>query len=585
MSPAAWFTAVVVGLAVLAMTREWLAPALVIVGAMVVLLVAGIVTPDEALAGFSNPAPITVAALFVLARAVEKTGALQPLLRGTLSSRHGHRKTLLRLLVPTAAASSILNNTPIIAILAPQVATWAQQRGRPVSWYLMPLSFAAILGGMVTLIGTSTNLVVSGLLEQAGQAPLGMFELTPVALPLAVAGIGMVVALAPALLPHRRGLYTRYEEEQREFTVEMQVEAGGPVDGRSVEAAGLRSLQGVYLVRLERGARAIAPVGPDEILLGGDRLSFVGRADLVIDLQQMRGLRSAEHQHASEFRGGPHGFFEAVISPTSPLVGRTLATTDFRGQYHAAVMAIHRAGERVRAKLGQVELRSGDTLLLLARRGFRDQWKDRRDFLLVSELDGSMPVGTWKGLWVLATAGSVVALAAMGVLPILNGALLAAVLMVGTGILTPNEAVRSVDMNVILLIAAAFGVGNAIQGSGLAASVAAAIVGVSLPLGPTAVLAAVVLCTLFLTELITNNAAAVLMFPVALVAGQASGADPRTFAMAVALAASASFLTPVGYQTNTMVYGIGGYRFGDYVRLGLPLTLATLAGIVLLLAS
>lgn len=585
MSFAAWLTAAIVVLAVVAMMREWLAPSLAIVGAMVVLLVVGIVSPAEALAGFSNPAPITVAALFVLARAVEKTGALQPLLQGTLSTKHGHRQTLFRLLVPTAAASSILNNTPIVAMLAPQVATWAQQRGRPVSWYLMPISFAAILGGMVTLIGTSTNLVVSGLLEEAGRPPLGMFELTSIALPVAVVGIGLLVLLAPVLLPDRRGLFSRYEDEQREFSVEMRVEGGGAIDGRSVEEAGLRNLQGVYLARLERGDRVIAPVGPDEVLQGGDRLGFVGRADLVVDLQQMRGLRSAEHHHASAFRDGAHGFYEAVVSPTSPLVGETLATADFREQYQAAVVAIHRAGERVKAKLGQVELHGGDTLLLLARKGFREQWKDRRDFLLVSELDGSMPVGTKKGLFVLGTAGGVVALAALGILPILQGALLAAILMVAAGILTPNEAARSVDMNVVLLIAAAFGVGNAIQGSGLADVLAAGIVGSSLSLGPVAVLAAVVLCTLLLTELITNNAAAVLMFPVAIAAAQASGAEPRSFAWAVALAASASFLTPVGYQTNTMVYGIGGYRFGDYLRLGLPLTLTTVLGIVLLIGS
>ncbi|MEX2374528.1 MAG: SLC13 family permease, partial [Dehalococcoidia bacterium] len=355
--------------------------------------------------------------------------------------------------------------------------------------------------------------------------------------------------------------------------------------GKSVEEAGLRNLQGVYLARLERGERVIAPVGPEEVLEGGDRLGFVGRADLVIDLQQMRGLRSSELHHASEFRDGAHGFYEAVVSSTSPLVGETLATADFREQYQAAVVAIHRAGERVKAKLGQVELHAGDTLLLLARKGFREQWKDRRDFLLVSELDGSMPVGTRKGLFVLATAGAVVALAALGILPILQGALLAAILMVMSGILTPNDAARSVDMNVVLLIAAAFGVGNAIQGSGLAGVLADGIVGVSLPLGPTAVLAAIVLCTLLLTELITNNAAAVLMFPVALAAAQASGGEPRAFAWAVALAASASFLTPVGYQTNTMVYGIGGYRFGDYFRIGLPITLTTVAAIVLLIGS
>jgi di/tricarboxylate transporter len=580
----AWFTLAVVVLAVSAMLREWLAASLAVVGAMVLLLVVGVITPAEALAGFSNAAPVTVAALFVVARAVEKTGALQPLLASTLSTPQSPRITLLRLLIPTAGASTIFNNTPIVAMLAPQVATWAQQRGQPASAYLMPISFATILGGMVTLIGTSTNLVVSGLLEEMGDAPLGMLEMTRVALPIAIVGVALLIVLAPRLLPERRGLYASFEHKLREFSVEMEVRRGGAVEGRTVEEAGLRNLQGVYLVRIERGGRILAPAAPNEVLQGGDLLGFVGRADLVVDLQQMRGLRTSEHHHASQFRDGAHGFFEAVNSPTSPLVGKTLSSVDFRERYQAAVVAIHRAGEHVHAKLGKVQLRAGDTLLLLARHGFREQWKDRRDFLLVASLDGTMPVGSRKGLFVLAVAGAVVVLAALGILPILKGALLAALLMVLTGILTPNEAARAVDMNVILLISAAFGVGSAIEVSGLASVLAGGIVGAALPLGPVAVLAAVILCTVALTELITNNAAAVLMFPVAVAAAHASGADPRGFAWAVALAASASFLTPIGYQTNTMVYGLGGYRFGDYVRLGLPLTLTTIVGIVGLIA-
>ena len=584
MTLAAWFTLAVVVVTVGVMVRDWLAPSLAVVGAMVVLLVAGIITPEQAFAGFSNPAPITVAALYVLARAVEKSGVLRPVVSRTLAADGGHRRNLLRLLAPTAGASAFLNNTPVVAMLVPEVSSWAERRGTPVSRYLMPLSFAAILGGMVTLVGTSTNLVVSGLLENDGHAPLGMFEMTGVGLPAALLGLVLILALTPLLLPVRRGLKEGFDEGFREFTVEMEVEDGGAAEDRTVEEAGLRNLKGVFLAWIQRGERMVAPVAPDEVLRAGDRLGFVGRADLVVDLQSIRGLRSAEHKHTASFRDEAHSFFEVVVSPISPLVGETLKSAGFREQYQAAVMAIHRAGERVHGKLGEVPLRSGDTLLLLAERGFRDRWRDRRDFLLTSRLDGSLPGSVRHGMLALGTGLVIVVLAALEILPILQGSLAAAFLMVLSGALTPNEARRAVDLDVVVLIAAAFGVGAAIEASGLAGAIVGGLLAPAEALGPVAVLAAVVVGTLLLTELVTNNAAAVLMFPVAMAAAVAAGVDPRAFAIAVALTASASFVTPIGYQTNAMVFGPGGYRFTDYARLGLPIAVVVVGTIILLIS-
>ncbi len=573
-------TAAIVLLIVVALAREWLAPSLVVFGGMVVLLVLGVITPAEGLAGFANPAPMTVAALFVLARAVEKTGALQPLVARALDANRGDRGTLATLLTPVAVASSFLNNTPIVAMLVSPVSAWAERKGRPVSRFLMPISFAAILGGMVTLIGTSTNLVVSGLLVSAGLSPLGMFELTPIGLPVALIGIAFIAVAAPSLLPERRGLRERFTSEMREYTVEMTVESGGAVDQRTVADAGLRHLQGVFLAWVKRGDRLITPVAPDELLLSGDRLGFVGGVNQVLDLQSIRGLRSSEYEHTRGLGEGAHGFFEAVVAPISPLVGASLKSAGFREQYQATVLAIHRSGQRVEGKLGEIPLQAGDTLLVLADRTFRQQWRDRRDFLLVSQLDGQLPVSSKKGLFVLAVAVGVVALAAFGILPILEGSLAAALAMVLARVLTPNEARNAVDLDVIILISAAFGIGSAIESSGLAALLARWLVEPAMTLGPVAVLTAVVLATLLLTELITNNAAAVLVFPIAFAAANSIGADPRAFAVAVAITASASFLTPIGYQTNTMVYGPGGYRFGDYVRLGFPLTVLVSAAVI-----
>jgi di/tricarboxylate transporter len=573
-------TLAVLLLTLVALVRELFSPPATVLGAVVLLLVVGVVTPEQAFSGFSNPAPITVAALYVLARAVEKTGALQPLVSATLGQAGRARGALLRLVVPTAAASAFLNNTPIVAMLVPQVSDWAERRGQSPSRYLMPLSFAAILGGVVTTIGTSTNLVISGLLEASGEAPLGMFEISRVGLPVAFVGLVALVLLAPVLIPERRPARRELDEDFREFVVNMLVQPGGPMDGRSVADAGLRHLQGVFLVEIERGGDLIAPVTPTTALHGGDRLTFVGKADLIVDLQAMRGLALAERAHTGGLDSARHTFFEAVVGATSPLVGRTLKEISFRGRYQAAVVAIHRAGDRVKGKLGEVKLHVGDTLMILADPGFRARYRDRNDFLLVSTLGGAPPVATGRAWIVFAVAVGIVGGAALGLLPILHLSLLGALALVATGVLTSSEARRSVDMSVIVVIAAAFGLGAAMANSGLATMVAGWLVETLGGFGPTGVLLGLVVATIVLLSIITNNAAAVLMFPIATSAASTLGLEARPFAIAIAVAASASFLTPIAYQTNLMVYGPGGYRFSDYLRLGGAMTLLVVPAIL-----
>jgi di/tricarboxylate transporter len=576
-----WITLVVVVCTVVTLARDLVAPAIALLGATVLLMVVGIITPAEAFSGFSNPAPITVAALYVVARAVEKTGVLQPLIQATLGPRGNGRMGLARLLLPTAGASAFLNNTPIVAMLAPQVAEWASRRNLPASWFLMPLSFAAILGGTVTVIGTSTNIVVSGLLEASGLPPIGMFEITRLGLPVTLAGLLLILLLAPLLLPDRRTARQQFEEDIRRFIVDMRVAPSGPLVGKTVSEGGLRHLQGTYLVELERGGQVIAPVAPTTILHAGDRLTFAGCADQVLDLQSMRGLISAEHEHAAGLTTANHTFFEAVVGEASPLAGKTLKESDFRKRYQAAVVAVHRSGAHIRAKLGEVRLKAGDTLLLLAEDGFRRRWRDRSDFLVVSRLGGSPPVTT-RSAWLVALITiTIVLVAGVGLLPILNAALLGAFSLVLLGILTPSEARSSVDLDVVIVIAASFGLGTAVATSGLAEIVASAIVSTFSGWGPVGVLLAITIGVAFFTEIVTNNAAAVLMFPIAMATAASLNVEPRGFAIAVAVAASASFLTPIGYQTNMMVYGPGGYRFTDYLRLGLPLNLIVIVSIVL----
>ena len=563
-------------LAVLVADRT--SPAMAVLGGTVALLLTGVIDADDAFAGFSNSAPLTVAALYVLAAAAARTRVIETgamwVGRRMRGEPRGERGRLARIVVPTAASSAFLNNTPIVAMAIPGVMAWARRTGRSPSRYLMPLSFAAVVGGTVTLIGTSTNLVVSGLMEDAGMGSMGLWEIGKVGLPFAVLSVIVMVLVTPLLLPERRAPIEDQGEDAREFTVEMVVQPGAAVAGRSIAEAGLRNLQGVYLVEIERDGQRISSVRPDEILAEGDRLTFAGAVERIIDLQGIAGLASAEERHFG--RVGPaldRRLFEAVIAPGSSLVGSTLKEEGFRGRFGGAVIAIHRADERVGGKLGEVRLRTGDVLVVLAGPAFRPRALDRRDFLVVSALDGEPPPIAGKAPWVALIIAGLIVSVSFGLLDILPAAFLAAFAVVALRVLTPTEARDSVDLDVIVVIAASFGLGRAIERSGLAGDIVDAVIEPLGRYGDLGLLFGVLVATIVVTEMISNNAAAVLLFPIAITTAAQAGLDPRPFAIAVALGASSSFLTPIGYQTNTMVYGIGGYRFGDFARLGFPLAI------------
>ncbi|HEX4903353.1 MAG TPA: SLC13 family permease [Acidimicrobiales bacterium] len=580
MSADAWVTAATLVVMLGALAWDRIAPAAVVLAATFALLLLDVIGSDQAFSGFANPAPITVAALYVVARAAQRTALLSALTTRLLGARGG-RSSLARLLVPTASASTVFNNTPLVAMLIPDVQAWCRARGLPASRYLLPLSYATILGGVVTVLGTSTNLVVSGLLQARTGEPLGIFEIAPVGGPVALVGMAVLLVAAPVLVPDRLSATEQAEVESREFVIDVEVVPGGPLDGRTVAEAGLRDLEGVFLVSIDRGGQLVSPVAPDRRVDGGDVLTFVGKVDQVVDLQRMRGLRSTEEKHLIAIDSPRQSYFEAVVGRSSPLVGKTVREAEFRGRYQAAVVAVHRAGQRIDAKLGDVRLRHGDTLLLVAGPDFRRNWGDRNDFLLVARLGGEPSHATRKAPLVGLVTAAIVLLAALEVLPIVEGALLGAGVLVAARVLTFSEALDAVDLDVILLIGAAFGLGAAMESSGLAQEIADGLIGLFDGFGSAGIVFGAVLATAVLTELVTNNAAAVVMFPIALAVAEPAGIDPRTMAIGIAVAASASFVTPIGYQTNTMVYGPGGYRFADYVRVGMPVSLGVMATITL----
>jgi di/tricarboxylate transporter len=584
----AWITLIVSVATLVLLATDRFSPALVMGGAVTTLLVAGVIDQDGALVGFANDAPITVAALYVLAGAVRITGALEDLTERVLGGNEkggerDSRRTLARILFPSMAVSAFIANTPLVAMIAPRVVTWARRTGRAESRYLMPLSYAIIFGGCITLIGTSTNLVVSGLLREFGYKPLGLFEITGAGLPIALLGVTAIVFLSPRLLRVRHGPGQSISEQVRRFTVEMEVIETSSMVGRTVAEAGLRQLEGVFLIEIERDTRIISPVAPEEVLEARDRLTFSGNVSRILDLQRMPGLVSAAHRHFEAVGEHPgRAFYEVVIGEGSPIVGSTLKESGFRARYGAAVIAIHRAGEPVAGKLGDIRLRAGDLLLVLGSPDFRRTWRDQRDFLVVVPLSEGRPLRREKARIVELLILGLILVAGTGLMDLLQTSLIIAIALVGFKIISASEARASVDLEVIILMATSFGLGIAINDSGLADQIARLVVGIFQPMGDLGMLAGILVATMLMTELLSNNAAAVLMFPIALaVAGQAN-LNPRPFAIIILFGATLSFLTPIGYQTNTLVWSMGGYRYRDFSRLGAPLTFLTIVIILVI---
>lgn len=526
-----------------------------------------------------NEGLLTVGMLFVVSAGLTETGALRLLTERLFGRPVSTRSAQMRLMAPVVGISAFLNNTPVVAMFIPVVREWCRRTNLSPSQLFIPLSYAAVLGGACTLIGTSTNLLVQGLLIEAQKSnpaieTFGMFTLTPVGVPVALAGVVFIVAFGTRLLPNRRQASTNHINP-REYSVEMVVEPGSPIDGVTIEEAGLRNLPGLFLAAIERaGLRRVAVPG-DEQLRGNDLLTFVGVVDSVVDLQRFRGLVPATDQ-LTKLSPPRHARFlaEAVVSPESPIVGQTIRDGRFRTRYEAVILSVRRNGEALKQRIGDIELQPGDTLLLETTRRFLRQHRNSRDFFLVSGIPDSQAPRhhkAWIALAILAVMVAVVAAEAFTNVSIFHASLLAAGAMGLTGCLSAEQARRSVDWGTLVAIGAALVIGRAMESSGLASVVAAVVVDGLRPLGPTAVLAGIYVLTLVFTELVTNNAAAALAFPIAFAAAQSMGVPFMPFAIVIAIAASCGFATPLGYQTHLMVYGAGGYRFGDYVRIGVPL--------------
>jgi len=568
-----WYTLTLLVAMIIVLIDEWIDIELTVVTVLFLLTIGGVVSAGEAVAGFSNIGVISIGLLFLLAGAMQTSGLLPIINRLILgnSSKNGMRRKLARLLFPVTLLSAFMNNTPVVAMLIPPIKKWCQEHGISVSHFLLPLSYAAILGGLCTLIGTSTNLIIHGLLLENGYKGLGFFEISRIGIPVALLGLVYLVVVGNRLLPQRREPMSKLTRQLREFVVEMKVGEGFEGIGRSVEAAGLRHLQGLFLFQIQRKETVLAPARPDETVRDGDRLFFTGIPDTILELQRIPGLQPAKtiHFNLKSDRPGRVCAFEAVIPASSALVGKKVRESDFRGRYGAVILAIHRGGERIAKKIGNIVLHPGDTLLMLADHEFSERWPQSSDFYLVSlptPLDGKHPYRKWVTGGVFA---AMIVMSATGVLPLVVAAAGAAVVLSLCGCL-PGKSVM-VDWKVLIIIASMFGIAAAMQNSGLAEYFSWKIVQLGRHFGTFGVLCAVYLLTSLFNSVITGNATAVLFFPIAVSAATSVGADIHPFALAVLVSTAATFATPISYQTNLMVYGPGGYRFTDYLKIGLPL--------------
>jgi di/tricarboxylate transporter len=556
--------------------KEIFEPELIILSALLLLALGGVLDVKEALNGFSNSGMLTVGFLFIVAEALNQTGALNRLGSFFLGrNRQSITAKLLRFLFPISFLSAFFNNTPIVAMMIPAVNSWAQKNDYSASKFLIPLSYATILGGICTLIGTSTNLVVHGLLIENGLPGISFFELTKIGVPIAVVGILAIALVGHRLLPDRKDPIVELGANTREFVVELKVEANYQHIGKTVAAAGLRHLKGLFLFQIERGSQILAPIGPDEKIRLGDRLFFTGLPATIIELQKTPGLSVIKDASfdLKNYDSSQLKTFEVVISSSSPLRGMNVRESNFRSRYNAVIIAIHRNGERIQKKIGDIVLREGDTLLILTQPEFLKKWYNSRDFHLVSE-SASIPSKPQKLVYLsIAIFLLMITIMTLEVIPIVYATAIAAVVMVFSRCVSPQDAQRSVQWNVLLIIASAFGISRALSNSGVAQVLAKALIDLVGSFGVLGILSGVYFMTSLYTELITNNAAAAFLFPIAIATASEAGYDPHPFAIAVAIGASASFATPIGYQTNLMVYGPGGYKYTDFLKIGVLMNL------------
>jgi di/tricarboxylate transporter len=545
----------------------------------------------QLLAVFSNPAPLAIAALFILSAALEKCGLIDTLAQSLEKlTKLGYHGLLVVMILLVAVVSAFINNTPVVVIFIPVILTLSRKLKTPASKLLIPLSYASIFGGVCTLVGTSTNILASGIIESQGFEPLSMFELSRVGVPLMVFGALYLAFFAHRRLPVRETLTSILsDDERKEFFTEAFVRPKSSLIGNTFKESALQKAKGLRLLEIIRNGVAVKGEILKTPLRTGDRLVLACRPSGFVQARSVEGLRLAvEEREGLETISAHEGaIVEGVIGPRSSIVGKTIHELNFRQRFRMIILAIHRRGINMRERIDTLPLEDGDTILMMGTDSAREQIRRGDDILLLDRPHTSSKDLRQKAPVVLLTMVGVVASVSFNLMPITAAAIIGVAIILMTGVIRPKEAYDSIDWSILVLIYGMLGIGSAMQSTGVdhrIAEILANLQAFELPgiWNMVLILACLYLATSVLTEVLSNNAAVVLMAPIGIELGLTLGVDPRPFIIAACVASSASFSTPIGYQTNTYVYSVGGYRFADFIKIGLPLNLLYLVGTVTL---
>lgn len=558
---------------ILVLYKDLIRPVIAFFIIALTLLITDTIDTKDFMGGFANEQILVVLILIMLSDVIQRTAVVDLVFQNVFKSTLSYRGFLALLGFLVAPISAFVNNTPLVAILMPYVYDWSKKKGISPSKVLIPLSYLTILGGTITLVGTSTNLVVNGFVTDAGYESLGMFDFTVVGVSVAVIGILYIVFLGPSLLPDRKDAISDFREKSREYVTETILTSRSPLIGKTVEDAGLRKLKGLFLVEIIRGEERIAPVSPVQSLEANDKLIFAGETSTILDLiKTNNGIELPNTTKLSKSESME--VMEVVISSNSDLIGKIVKDTNFRGKYDSAIIAINRNGERITGKLGDVELQSGDLLLLISGDDFENRANEEQDFYIISTVDKIHRMPPYKTYTVLLGTVAAFVVSAIGWFSLFESLLMLMSVIAMMQIVRFNDLKRSFDVDMYLILVLALSLGKAIVNTGLDKEISGGMLEIVEPIGSNiAALAIIYLVTNILAMLVTNKAAVAIMFPVALSAAKTLGLDPTPFFLAIALAGCAEFMTPYGYQTNLMVYGPGGYKFRDYIKIGWGLSL------------
>jgi len=556
---------------------DLIGPAFTFMVAVVALGLLGILTPGEIMAGFANVQITVIIMLLIFGDIIRQTSILEDLFDKFFKKAKSYRSFSFRMMSLVAFFSAFLNNTPLVAIMMPYINGWSKRNSISPSKLLIPLSYSAILGGCITLVGTSTNLIVNGMVLDQDIFPdlpgLEIFDFFWVGLPMAITGILYLTFFGEKLLPDREDAMTEFRSQNRNYILQAQIKGNSPFIGKNIEESELQNLKGLYLVEIERQGEIISAVSHQTELKKDDMLIFAGDTETIADTINSTNsgltfptLGTMQHRKYTEV-------VEIVVSHNSSLIYKTVLGANFRGKYDAAVISIHRNGERIHGKISNVKIKAGDVLLLYVGNNFYNRAASTIDFYLFSKIKTFRKSSNLQLFTLFGGLALAILLSAVNLVPLFMSLVVLLITVQVINIISPKDIHNSIDYNLGFIIALSLALGTAMMKTGVADMIASLFINLFLPYGKVALLAGIFVVTNLMANFITNKASVAIAFPISLTMAANLGLPPQPFILVVAFAAAANFMTPIGYQTNLMVYGPGGYNFKDFFNIGIPLTI------------